>query len=157
MFFIITRTVNNKKELKLAVKDNVDTIIVSKDLEKELKHFIKVMKMSPKKRNAIIAFLLGAGVAVVATVAAAPVTMGISAIAGMAPVVTFAATSGISIITITEIILLCVVIGASTVISLIRMYDVLEEDIEVNCGPLKLKRKIQYKIAKRQNLSCCIK
>ena len=140
-----TRMVNTKKELKEAVNDEVDTIIVSEELRKDLKGIIKAMKMSPKKRNAIIGFLGAGGVAVVASVAAAPSTMGISSIAGISTVAAFAATSGVSISVVVAIILLCVTIGIASVISLIRMYDISEDELEVEIGEgIKFKRKIKY-------------
>jgi hypothetical protein len=123
------RMVNTKKELKEAIKDNVDTIIVAEELRKDLKGIIKAMKLSPKKRSAIIGFLGAGGVAVVASVAAAPSTMGISGIAGMSAVAAFAAASGVSIPIIVAIILLCVAIGIPSVVSLIRMYDISEDEV----------------------------
>ena len=139
-----TRMVKTKKELQAAIKDNVDTIIIAEELKKDMVHVIKAMKMSPKKRGAIVGFLGAAGVAVVASVAAAPASMGISGIAGMSAVVTFAAASGVSIPVIVAIILLCVAIGIPTVVSLIRMYDVSDDEFEFEVGGVKIRRKTSY-------------
>ena len=139
-----TRTVNTKKELKDALKDNIDTIIVTEELEKDLKQIVKVMKMSPKKRTAIVGFLCAGGAAVVASVAATPATMGISGIAGMSAVVAFATASKIAIPVVAAVILLCVAIGIPSVISLIRMYDISDDEFEFEFGGIKFRRRTQY-------------
>lgn len=139
-----TRTVNTKKELKEALKDNMDMIIVTEGLKKDLHQIVKVMKMPPKKRKAIIGFLGAGGAAVVASVAAAPVTLGISSIAGMSAVAAFATASGVAIPVVVAVILLCVAIGIPSVISLIRTYDVSDDEFEFEFGGIKFRRRTKY-------------
>ena len=140
-----TRTVRTKKELKEAIKDNIDTIIVSEKLKKELRNVVKLMKMPPKKRNAIIGFLGAGGVAVVAAAAAAPATMGFSSIAGMSAIAVFATTSGVSVPIVVAIILLCVAVGIPSVISLLRMYDITDDEVEFEIGGVRFRRKTSYR------------
>ena len=139
-----TRTVNTKKELKEALKDNVDMIIVTEGLKKDLHQIVKVMKMPPKKRKVIIGFLGAGGAAVVASVAAAPVTLGISSITGMSAVAAFATASGVAIPVVVAVILLCVAIGIPSVISLIRTYDVSDDEFEFEFGGIKFRRRTKY-------------
>lgn len=146
------REVNTKSELKKAVKDRVDGIIISKQLEKEIEPLIKVMQMSEKKRNALIAFLSASGAAIIAALAAIPTTAGISgitsAIVAMPAVAAFSISSGIEIALLVLLILLCLSVGISTIIELIRMYTVREQTIHVGydtkTGKIKFEKRTEY-------------
>lgn len=140
-----TRTIRTKKELKEAISDKVDTIIISGKLKKELKPVVRVMKMSTAKRAALIGFLSAGGVAVVASVAAAPSTMGISSIVGTSGLLLFSAKSGIALAELWPIILLCVAAGIPTIISLFRMYDIKADEYNFEIGPIKFHRRVEYK------------
>ena len=141
-----TRKVNTKKEFKEAIKDNVDTIVISKELEKDLKFLLKLMKMPQKKRNAMITFLAASGATLVASLVAAPATMGISGVASSFAVVSFAATSGTSISLVVAIIMLCVAIGVPTVISVLRAYEIEDDEFEFEFpGGTRVKRKVKYR------------
>ena len=140
-----TRKVTTKKEFKQAIKDNVDTIVISKELEKELKALLKIMRMPQKKRNAMITFLGVSGVTLVGSVAMAPVTMGLSGIVSSGAVVSFAAASGTSVSLVVAIILLCVAIGVPTVISCLRAYEVENDEFEFEFMGIQFRRKVKYR------------
>ena len=132
------RTVRTRSELKAAVSDGVETIIVEGKLAKDLAPLARIMKLSPVKIAATIGFLSVSGAAVAASIAASPATAGISGAAAFtvaAPAAAiFAAKSGISIALVIALILLCVLIGATTVIALLRTYDLCQEEIEFKIG-----------------------
>ena len=140
-----TRKVTTKKELKEAIKENVDTIIISKELAKEIGGVLKLMKMSAAKISAMIAFLGAGGAAIVASVAAAPATMGFSGIVTSSALVAFATTSSISIPVVVSVILLCVVIGIPIVISLLRAYEIVDDEVNVEFGNIKIRRRVIYR------------
>ena len=140
-----TRTVHTKKELKAAINDQVDTIIISKELAKEINGVLKLMKMSTAKITAMIAFLGAGGAAIVASVVAAPATMGISGIVTSSALVAFATSSGISIPVVVAVILLCVAIGIHVVISLLRAYEITDDEVEIEFGGVKIHKRTSYK------------
>ena len=145
------RIVKNNQELKKAIEDKVDTIRIAKEFEKEMMPIIKLMQLPAKKIAATVTFLSVSGAAIVASLATAPVTLGMSSIVShfiaIPSVGAFAATSGISIPLIIVLILLCVVIGVGAVIDLLKVYEIVEEENDIGFGPdgFCFKRKRKYK------------
>lgn len=117
------RIVTTKSELKEAVKEGVEVIVVQGELVKKLEVINKIQKLAEKKRNKLLAFAIGAGAAIIAGIAAAPATGGISMALSAAGTGTFALSSGIEIALVAGFLTVCAFIGVETIISLTKGYD----------------------------------
>lgn len=132
------RVVTTKEELKKAVADDVDEIVVSESLVKDIKPVLTAMKLPAKKLAALIAFLSASAVGIISSLALTPATAGTSAlvglVAGVPSVAVFAATSGTSVVVVVLLILLCAVVGVDCIVKLLRLYDVAEEETTYDLG-----------------------
>lgn len=133
------RIVTTKAELKEAVKEGVEVIVVQGELVKKLEVISKIQKLAEKKRNKLLAFAIGAGAAIIAGIAATPATGGISMALSAAGTGTFALSSGIEIALVAGFLTVCAFIGVETIISLTKGYDVEVEFDFYGIGKTKAK------------------
>lgn len=117
------RIVTTKSELKEAVKEGVEVIVVQGELVKKLEVINKIQNLTEKKRNKLLVFATGAGAAIIAGIAAAPATGGMSMALSAAGTGTFALSSGIGIALVAGFLTVCAFIGVETIISLTKGYD----------------------------------
>ncbi len=147
------RLVTSKTELKKAVKDNAEVIIVDEKTKNEIKSIVKIMKMSESKINKTIGFLSVSGAAIVTSITATPITGGTSGMAamisGLPAVAAFAKASSIPIKELVAIILICVTVGVACVIELLRCYELKDNDnefeINIKEGHIKFIRRKKYR------------
>ena len=105
-----TVTVSTKEELETAVKNNTDKIIITGDLAQKI---ISGQKKKSVAKKVGIGGVVGAGLATVGGILAAPVTGGASAVAGLSYAVATTAGGTAVALTTTELIAVCgTVLGA---------------------------------------------
>jgi len=118
--------VTTKKELEIAVERKDEEIMVTGKLAIKMKGFVKLQKLSNKQRATLIAFVTGAGAAMIAGIAVAAATAiptGGLSIAGMTATFIVAATSaGVSSGTAVAIVALVCATGLSA-LALLKGYD----------------------------------
>ncbi len=133
------KTVHTKKELKAALTAKEKVIIVENNkLCSDLKPILKVMKLSPQKRKVIIKLLATSGALLVASIAAMPVTQGVSALSTAPAVVACATSAGVSIPTVVGVLILCVSVGVTMVLEIFHHYEV---DYEIEYKGVVFRRK----------------
>lgn len=115
--------VETKEELKAAVERKEQEIVVGGKLATKLKGLAKLKKISQKQRVALLALLAGSGATAVAAVAAAPVTGGMSVVAGKLALAVAAPAEGVPVSAAVAIIGVIGIIGL-TAISLLRDYNI---------------------------------
>lgn len=123
--------VQTKVELKKAIDENAEEIIVVGEYAKKLKKVAKFYSLSPKKRKAIITGIGGLGALAITSIAATPATGGASALVGGVSIAAFSASTGASISLISSICALCITIGTANVLTLLRYKDVEEVNYTV--------------------------
>lgn len=116
---VIVRT---KEDLKKSIESKIDTIIVIGPLANDV---IKAQKIKKIGKAACISLGLATS-AIIAAVAAAPVTGGVSGIAALAPVAAASALTGLEIATI---IFVCTM-GVAVLMAFYKDYDVIEMSLE---------------------------
>ena len=121
-----TIEVNTKEELKQAMNDKYDEIIVNGELAKKLNKAKKINKLSKVTLGILIA-------ALTAGIATAPITGGASLGASFITAAPIAALTGTDI----AVIIAVSFIGVTLVIAVFKDYD----DVEFSTNPLKLKLK----------------
>ena len=138
------RIVQTKEELKKAVADGVDEIVVAPELAKDIKPIITAMCLPTKKLAALIAFLAASAAGIITSLALTPATAGlssvVSSIAAVPTVVVFSTANGTSVVLVVLLILLCVMIGVDCVVKLLRTYDVDEDEVCFEVGGNKTKK-----------------
>ena len=127
---IIKRTtyVANKTELSKAIKQHAKSIEIGEMLAKKLNPVLSIMKMPNAKKLASITFLTGSGAVVVGSLMAsygtAGVSGGVGAVATLPAVVAFSAKEKVDILTVVGSLILCVSIGTSNILALLKDYNV---------------------------------
>lgn len=143
----------NKQELKTAIKEQADIIIIDEALKKEIKPIVRLMKMSNKKIAATIGFLVASGAGIVATIIAMTPTGGTSGIIGAAvgvpAIIAFAASSGVPLSVLVPVILLCVSVGVSSIVQLLRAYDIEEDEFSIEFSGVSFKKRTKYREHKK--------
>lgn len=119
-----TTIATTKNELKEAVENKAEHIVLSGPLSDFFMKLEKIQQLSQTKLKALIAFASGAGAAVIAGIAAAPETVGISLAFSATAVTVFAATEGMNIYTVAEYLTFCALLGIKTVKILLVRYDI---------------------------------
>lgn len=113
-----------RNELKEAIESNKEHIILIGALSARFNKLEKLEKLSQTQLATLIAFASGAGAAVIAGIAAAPESSGISLAFSATAVTVFAAAEGISISTVAEYLVFCALVGVKTVKYLLENYDI---------------------------------
>ena len=119
-----TILVTTKSELKAAVEKNAEHIILSGSLSEKFNKLEKIQELSQTQLATLIAFASGAGAAVIAGIAAAPESAGISLAFSATAVTVFAAAEEMKISTVAEYLTFCALVGVKIVKHLILDYDI---------------------------------
>ena len=154
-------TVTNKKELEAAVKSSADIIVVTGDLAKKIKKHKIIFKQDPKKTKILIGATTGACATMiataVATAATAPGTAGLSALIGgpafLAEAGIAAASTGLSITVIVALVAVCVLIGTTVLIELLKSYDLVESSVKIGKDGIEFHKKYNPKSSKKKKTS----
>lgn len=104
-----TVTVSTKDELENAVRNNVEKIIITGNLAKEI---AKAQKKKSVAKKVGIGSAIGAGVAVVAGIAAAPFTGGVSAVAAATTASAVMTTAGGTAVALSTAEVIAGILGA---------------------------------------------
>ncbi len=114
----------NKSEIKEAVERKAEHIILKGPISDKFIKLEKLQELSQTQLATLIAFASGAGAAVIAGIAAAPESAGISLAFSATAVTVFAAAEEINISTVAEYLAFCALIGVKQVKYLIMNYDI---------------------------------
>ena len=140
----MTREVRDKKELKKAIKDQIEVIAVSNGLKKDLQPLIRLMKLPKKKIAEFIAFLSVTGTALIGGVTSSPLTGGMTGgvafLATSSATTVFAVKSGIEIAIIAGVLILCVSLGVTFILEVLNNYEV-ETEVEIGTERIVFTRK----------------
>lgn len=119
-----TRIAATRNELREAIENRHEHIILTGALSSRFNKLEKLQELSQAQLATLIAFASGAGAAVIAGIAAAPESSGISLAFSATAVTVFAAAEGISIATVAEYLLFCALVGVKPVKYLLENYDI---------------------------------
>lgn len=145
--------VQTKDELKKAIADKEDTIVVVGPLQKKLEKCDKVFRIPREKKKKIIGVFLGMGATtiagLVAAIALAPPTGGASMLAyGLVEgteITAAAATTGVATPVIIAAVGLIAIIGLESFVFILKNYEPETTTASIKIGGAEFKRSTTYR------------